>query len=85
MTAPSYETCRPSLEGYPVQGTSVMGRYTRAAIAVDNADCSRIGREIFERNGTAVDAVIAAAICDGVMNGHSMGIGGGCVMTIYSA
>ncbi|CAF3485941.1 unnamed protein product [Rotaria sp. Silwood1] len=78
------ETCRGSLEGYPVSGSSVLGKYSQAAIAVENIDCSRIGRQILERNGTAVDAIIAAAICNGVMNAHSMGIGGGCVMVIYS-
>ncbi|CAF2972356.1 unnamed protein product [Rotaria sp. Silwood2] len=78
------KACRGSLEGYPVSGSSILGKYSQAAIAVDNAICSRIGRQILERNGTAVDAIIAAAICNGVMNPHSMGIGGGCVMVIYS-
>jgi len=67
-----------------VSGTSKLGKYTQAAIAVDDAQCAHIGRNILERNGTAVDALLAAAICDGVMNPHSMGIGGGCVMVIYS-
>jgi gamma-glutamyltranspeptidase len=31
-----------------------------------------------------MDAALAAAICNGVMNAHSMGIGGGCVITVYS-
>ena len=43
-----------------------------------------IGRQILEKNGTTVDAALAAAICNGVMNAHSMGIGGGCTMVIYS-
>jgi gamma-glutamyltranspeptidase len=30
-----------------------------------------------------VDAAIASAICDGVLNCHSMGIGGGFLMLIY--
>ncbi len=78
------ETCRGSLEGYPVSGSSKLGKYSQAAIAVDNPQCAFIGRNILERNGTAVDAAIAAAICNGVMNGHSMGIGGGCIMVIYN-
>ncbi|CAF1415545.1 unnamed protein product [Rotaria sordida] len=52
-------------------------KYSRAAIAVDNVECSKIGRQILEKGGTTVDAVLAAAICNGVMTGHSMGIGGG--------
>jgi gamma-glutamyltranspeptidase len=31
-----------------------------------------------------MDAALAAAICNGVMNAHSMGIGGGSIMLIYS-
>jgi len=61
-----------------------LGKYSRAAIAVDNSLCSKIGREILEKNGKTMDAALAAAICNGVMNPHSMGIGGGCVITVYS-
>jgi gamma-glutamyltranspeptidase len=35
------------------------------------------------RNGTAVDAAIAATFCNGVHVSHSMGIGGGHIMTVY--
>ncbi len=34
-------------------------------------------------NGTAVDAAIAAAICDGIFNAQSTGIGGGHFSLIY--
>jgi gamma-glutamyltranspeptidase/glutathione hydrolase/leukotriene-C4 hydrolase len=61
-----------------------LGKYSRAAVAVDNIECSRIGKGILEKNGTTMDAAIAAAICNGVMNAHSMGIGGGCLITVYS-
>jgi len=78
------ETYRSSLEGYPVDGSSKLGKYSQAAIPVDNAQCSHIGCNILEHNGTAVDAMIAVAICNGVLNTHSMGIVGGCMMVIYS-
>jgi gamma-glutamyltranspeptidase/glutathione hydrolase/leukotriene-C4 hydrolase len=34
-------------------------------------------------NGTAVDAALATLFCNGVVHSHSMGIGGGFLMTVY--
>lgn len=76
--------CGSSHETYTINGSSILGKYARAAIAVDNVECSKIGRQILEQNGTTMDAALAAAICNGVMNGHSMGIGGGCTILVYS-
>ena len=40
-------------------------------------------RDVLWRNGTAVDAAIATLFCNGLFSCHSMGLGGGFVMTVY--
>lgn len=78
------EKCISIIETYPIVNASILRQYKKAAVATDNQVCSTVGRQIFERNGTTVDAAIATAICNGVISGHSMEIGGDCIMVIYS-
>lgn len=56
------------------------------SVVVTDADyCAEIGKEILSQGGTAVDASIAALFCNGAVNPHSMGLGGGVIFTVYDS
>lgn len=57
--------------------------FEHAAVAADHKECSKVGRNILKKGGHAVDAAIATALCVGVVNPHSAGLGGGGFMIIY--
>ncbi|XP_031556156.1 glutathione hydrolase 1 proenzyme-like [Actinia tenebrosa] len=57
--------------------------FEHAAVAADHKLCSKVGRDILKKGGHAVDAAIATALCVGVINPHSAGLGGGGFMIIY--
>jgi len=70
----------PSSRDDPSSG----GPYKKEAVATDTKNCSQIGNNILNDNGSAVDAAIASMFCLGVISMHSSGIGGGGVMLIYN-
>ncbi|KAI9101997.1 nucleophile aminohydrolase [Phlyctochytrium arcticum] len=59
-----------------------MNLITQAAVASENVLCSDIGASLLKKGGSAVDAAIGTAICSGVTNMYSSGIGGGGFMVI---
>ncbi|XP_070172184.1 scoloptoxin SSD14 [Polyergus mexicanus] len=62
---------------------SKLRTFKHGAVCADGAPCAVIGKSILERNGSAVDAALAALICNGLVNMQSLGFGGGFMMTIY--
>ena len=57
----------------------------RGVVAADDGRCSEIGASMLRKGGHAVDAAVATALCLGVVNSMSSGIGGGAFMVVSSA
>ncbi|XP_065831078.1 glutathione hydrolase 1 proenzyme-like [Oscarella lobularis] len=61
-------------------------KYDHAAVASASETCSDIGKDIMkDKNGNAVDAAVAVAICLGVVEFQSSGLGGGGFALYYKA
>ncbi|CAB3221838.1 unnamed protein product [Arctia plantaginis] len=60
-------------------------RFPRATVVANGHECASIGREILDRNGSAVDAAIATLFCEGIACAQCMGLGGGFLATVYDA
>jgi gamma-glutamyltranspeptidase / glutathione hydrolase / leukotriene-C4 hydrolase len=68
----------PFVEHLESHGTPDLSHiYPTAAVSAEVPLCSRLGTEKLKQGGNAVDAAITAAICVGIINSFSSGIGGG--------
>ena len=65
--------------------SSVKEGFVHAAVAADHPVCSDLGVSIMQDlHGNAIDAAVAVALCLGVANPASSGMGGGAFMLIHA-
>ena len=65
------------------QSPSELGKFQHYAVSTDAKPCARVGKQLLAKGGHAVDAAIGTLLCMGVVLPNSLGLGGGCLMTIY--
>ncbi|XP_066529288.1 glutathione hydrolase 7 isoform X2 [Hoplias malabaricus] len=58
--------------------------FNQGAVVTDVARCTSLGFEVLGRQGSSVDAAVAAALCLGIIHPHTSGIGGGGVMLVHN-
>jgi len=69
-----------------LKAISTIRNVTNGAVAADHPVCSEIGLSILrDHEGNAVDAAVATALCLGVANPSSSGIGGGAFILLHVA
>lgn len=62
-----------------------IGIYKQAAVSAMGQECAEIGVGLLKKGGNAMDAAIGTLLCEGVASLHSMGLGGGFLMTIWNS
>lgn len=67
-----------------LKASSVLSGIKHGAVATDHEVCSDMGLEILKQGGNAVDASVTVALCLGVANPASSGLGGGAFMLIHA-
>ncbi|XP_024540946.1 glutathione hydrolase 2 [Selaginella moellendorffii] len=81
---------RDSLAPSPIRSLASAGggqicEADNGVVASDDERCSIVGRDALARGGHAVDAAVATAVCEGVVNPMSSGIGGGAFLLLRLA
>uniref|UniRef100_A0A3Q2TTR3 Glutathione hydrolase n=1 Tax=Fundulus heteroclitus TaxID=8078 RepID=A0A3Q2TTR3_FUNHE len=57
--------------------------FNQGAVVTDVAQCTSLGFDVLGKQGSSVDAAIAAALCLGIVHPHTSGLGGGGVMLVH--
>ncbi|KAL2103986.1 hypothetical protein ACEWY4_000854 [Coilia grayii] len=57
--------------------------FHQGAVVTDVARCTSLGFDVVNKQGSSVDAAIAAALCLGIVHPHTSGLGGGGVMLVH--
>ncbi|KAM5245572.1 glutathione hydrolase 7 isoform 2-T2 [Ctenodactylus gundi] len=57
--------------------------FQQGAVVTDATRCTSLGMEVLSKQGSSVDAAVAAALCLGIVAPHSSGLGGGGVMLVH--
>ncbi|XP_031421784.1 glutathione hydrolase 7 isoform X2 [Clupea harengus] len=57
--------------------------FHQGAVVTDVAHCTSLGFDVLSKQGSSVDAAIAAALCLGIVHPHTSGLGSGGVMLVH--
>ncbi|XP_075881736.1 gamma-glutamyltransferase 5a isoform X2 [Nelusetta ayraudi] len=68
-----------------VEPNCLDAEFRHGAVAADTDTCSKIGRDMLQSGGSAVDGAIAALLCTSLLNVQSLSLGGGTVITVMDS